>query len=144
MKLEHFALNVTEPLAISSWYVANLGLRVVRQQQQAPFTTFLADSSGSIMLELYNNPATHVPAYKEMHPLLLHLAFVSDDPSKDIVRLKSAGAELISEQHLEDGSHLVMMRDPWGLAIQFCKRGVPMLIATPAHAQQNASKDTSL
>jgi hypothetical protein len=22
---------------------------------------------------------------------------------------------------------LVMMRDPWGLAIQLCKRGVPML-----------------
>lgn len=127
MKFEHFALNVEDPLAMAAWYVEQLGLEVVRQLPNRPWTTFLADSSGTIMLELYNNPATHVPDYQSMHPLLLHLAFVSEAPNQDIARLTPAGAELVSDQRLEDGSHLVMMRDPWGLAIQFCKRAVPML-----------------
>lgn len=57
----------------------------------------------------------------------LHLAFVSEDPHQERERLLKAGAKLIEEQHLPDGSHLLMMRDPWGLAIQFCKRADPML-----------------
>ncbi|MDB5264352.1 MAG: ribosomal protein, partial [Adhaeribacter sp.] len=53
MKLEHFALNVENPIAMAAWYVNNLGLRVVRQTTAAPFTTFLADDSGRIMIEIY-------------------------------------------------------------------------------------------
>ena len=127
MKFEHFALNVEDPLAMTAWYVAQLGLVVVRQMPESPYTTFMADDSGTIMLEIYNNPAAEVPDYGNMHPLLVHLAFVSADPAQEVERLQKAGASLVSEQHLEDGSHLVMMRDPWGLAIQFCKRGRPML-----------------
>lgn len=127
MKFEHFALNVEDPQRMRSWYTAQLGLQVVRQMEESPYTTFLADSSGTIMLEIYNNPAAEIPPYRSMHPLLVHLAFVSEDPEKDLERLQKAGATLVNEQHLPDGSHLLMMRDPWGLAIQFCKRGVPML-----------------
>lgn len=127
MKFEHFALNVEDPQSMRSWYTAQLGLQVVRQMEESPHTTFLADSSGTIMLEIYNNPAADIPPYRSMHPLLVHLAFVSEDPKKDLERLQQAGATLVNEQHLPDGSHLLMMRDPWGLAIQFCKRGVPML-----------------
>ncbi|WP_017730476.1 VOC family protein [Nafulsella turpanensis] len=127
MKLEHFALNVAKPLAMASWYVEHLGLRVVRQMKEAPYTTFLADSSGRIMIEIYLNPANEVPAYREMNPLLVHLAFVSENPAEDSRRLQEAGAIQVTEQQLEDGSHLVMLRDPWGLALQLCKRGSPML-----------------
>lgn len=128
MKLEHFALNVENPLAMSEWYVKHLGLKIVRQMQEAPFTTFLADDSESIMIEIYNNPPDAVPNYREMNPLQVHLAFVSETPDQDRNRLVAAGASLESDQHLKDGSHLVMLRDPWGLSIQLCKRGVPMLI----------------
>lgn len=127
MKIEHFALNVEAPIAMAQWYEENIGLKVVRQMHQAPFTTFLADSSGQVMLEIYQNPVDQVPDYKNMDPLILHLAFVSDTPDRDATRLIEAGAMLLSEQKLEDGSHLVMMRDPWGLAIQLCKRGTPLL-----------------
>lgn len=127
MKLEHFALNIEDPLAMSAWYREHLGLRVVRQLQESPYTTFMADDSGTILLEVYNNPAAAVPDYPNMHPLLVHLAFVSADPAHDARRLQQAGATLLSNQQLEDGSQLVMMRDPWGLAIQFCKRGESML-----------------
>ncbi len=130
MKFEHFALNVEDPRAMAAWYVELLGLRIVRQMKESPFTTFLADDSGTILLEIYNNSAAAVPDYKSMHPLLVHLAFVSDNPDREVKRLLQADATLLSNQQLEDGSHLVMMRDPWGLAIQFCKRGQPMLIST--------------
>lgn len=129
MKLEHFALNVEDPLAMAAWYIENLGLSVVRQLKEAPYTTFLADTSGRIMIEIYRNPADDVPPYREMNPLLVHLAFVSEEPEEDKKSLLAAGASLESDQQLEDGSHLVMLRDPWGLALQLCKRGKPMLAA---------------
>lgn len=132
MKIEHFALNVENPPAMASWYTANLGMRVVRQMPEAPYTTFLADESGRIMIEVYNNPADEVPDYRQMNPLLVHLAFVSERPGEDKDRLLQAGASLETEQHLEDGSHIVMLRDPWGLALQLCKRAVPMLLKAEA------------
>lgn len=127
MKLEHFALNVEEPVGMAEWYVEHLGLQVIKQMKEAPYTTFLADNSGRIMIEIYKNPADEVPVYRNMDPLLVHLAFVSVQPEEDKKRLLKAGGSLVTEQHLKDGSHLIMMRDPWGLAVQLCKRGVPML-----------------
>ncbi|MBN2581005.1 MAG: VOC family protein [Pirellulales bacterium] len=127
MKLEHVALNVMDPVAMAAWYVEHLGLAIVRQVAEAPYTHFLADSSGTILLEIYNNPPDQIPPYTEMDPLLLHVAFVSVDPEADKVALLAAGATLVEETRLSDGSHLVMLRDPWGLAIQLCKRAMPML-----------------
>ena len=130
MKLEHFALNVEEPLTMAQWYVDNLGLKIVKQSTTAPYMTFLADDSGRIMIEIYTNPTDEVPPYRQMNPLLVHLAFVSENPGTDKDRLLAAGATLESDQKLEDGSHLIMLRDPWGLALQLCKRATPMLLAT--------------
>ena len=127
MKIEHFALNVSEPVAMTDWYVQHLGLTLIKQMAEAPFTTFLADDSGRVMIEIYNNPADQVPAYQTLDPLILHLAFVSTNPAADKERLLQAGASLQSETDLADGTQLVMLRDPWGLAIQLCKRATPML-----------------
>ncbi|MBN1379942.1 MAG: VOC family protein [Gammaproteobacteria bacterium] len=127
MKIEHFALNVSDPIAMAEWYCSNLNMTVKRASQQAPFAHFLADSSGSVMIEIYKNPADAVPNYAQMDPLLLHLAFVSLDPESDKERLVQAGCTVVDEIKLDDGSHLVMLRDPWGLALQLCKRGTPML-----------------
>lgn len=129
MKIEHFALNVASPQEMAQWYVTHLGMNIVSQLTEQPYTTFMADESGRVMVEIYGNPAAQVPDYSSMHPLIVHLAFVSEDPAADKQRLVSAGATEVSEQHLQDGSHLVMLRDPWGLAIQLCKRGVPLLAA---------------
>lgn len=127
MKIEHFAFNVKDPAAMTAWYEKNLGLRTIKHVPEPPFTTFMADDSGRVMIEFYNNPADNVPKYEEMHPLLLHLAFVSEDPVSDRERLILAGAVLVSEDKFDDGTHLLMMRDPWGFSIQFCKRGKRML-----------------
>ena len=42
-------------------------------------------------------------------------------------RHAAAGAVVVDEVRLDDGSHLIMMRDPWGLALQLCKRGTTLL-----------------
>jgi catechol 2,3-dioxygenase-like lactoylglutathione lyase family enzyme len=127
MKMEHVALNVSDPLAMAAWYRDHLDFQVVKAMSDPPFTHFLREAAGTMMIEIYKNPPNEVPPYPSMNPLLLHLAFVSADPEKDKERLLSAGATLVEETRLADGTHLVMLRDPWGLAIQLAKRALPML-----------------
>jgi glyoxylase I family protein len=126
MRIEHFALNVSDPVAVARWYGAHLGLRVVRQLPRAQ-THFLADDNGATVLEIYCNPPDQVPDYRSMDPLLLHLAFVSADPDADTERLIAAGATLAKREPLPDGSLVIMLRDPWGLAIQLCRRTQPLV-----------------
>lgn len=130
MKLEHFALNVPDSVAMADWYVEHLGLTVVRAGEPPVSARFLADDSGMVMIEIYHNPPDAVPDYAKMDPLLLHLAFVSADPDADKQRLLAAGATYHSEVAQDDGSLMVMLRDPWGVAVQLCRRGRPMLRQT--------------
>jgi catechol 2,3-dioxygenase-like lactoylglutathione lyase family enzyme len=127
MKFEHFALNVPDATAMSLWYEEHLGLRVRKKMDTAPYMTFLVDDSGTVMLELYSNPKGETLEFSNLHPLAVHLALVSEDPSTDKSRLCAAGAVEISDDILADGSHLVMLRDPWGVCLQLCKRATPML-----------------
>ena len=88
----------------------------------------LMDSSGAIMLEVYRHPKASVPEYNRMDPLLLHLAFASHDPAADRDRLVQAGARLVDDlQTTPNGDQLVMLRDPWGVALQLVRRTTPML-----------------
>jgi len=113
---------------MAAWYCQHVGLSIAHSIPDAPHTHFLADSSGTVLLEIYCNPADQVPVYADMDPLLLHIAFVSPDPDADTQALVAAGATLVQDLHLGDGSHVVMLRDPWGLALQLCRRAVSMLI----------------
>ncbi len=124
MKIEHFALNVSDPVAMANWYVENLDFKIASAMDKAPFTHFLSDKNGG-MIEIYNNPAGAILDFPNTHPLTVHIAFVSEDPDADKVKLEAAGASYVEEVKLPDGSHLLMMKDPWGVAIQFCKRGTP-------------------
>ncbi len=126
MKIEHFAINVADPVAMAAWYVEQFGLKIVHHIPEPAQTHFLADADTTV-LEIYCNPPDQVPDYAAMDPLLLHLAFTSDDPSADARRLLAGGASLVNEMHLPDGSHLMMLRDPWGLALQLCKRSSPLV-----------------
>ena len=127
MKIEHIAFNVAEPVAVADWYCRHCGLRVVRHVPQPTQTHFLADGDATV-LEIYCNPPDQVPNYREMNPLLFHLALASADPSADAQRLMAAGAVMVEEVKPPDGSaHLIMLRDPWGLALQLCKRSRSLL-----------------
>ena len=125
MKFEHFALNVPDARAHSRWYVDHLGFRIARHRDDSPFTHFLADDAGRVVVELYSNPAAPIPDYAAAHPLVFHFAVVSTDAAADRARLEKAGAVFFAEDALPDGSQLIMLRDPWGVPLQLCQRAKP-------------------
>ncbi len=129
LPFEHVALNVSEPVAMAAWYVEHLGMRVVRHGGPPVHMHFLADAGGRAMIELYANTAAPTDLYRDLHPSQLHIAFTSADPDADADRLVAAGATLVEHLHNPDGSHLTMLRDPWGLAIQLARRVTPMIQA---------------
>ena len=92
--MEHVALNVSDPAAMAVWYSQHLGLEIVRSLSNPPYTHFLRDSDGSMMIEIYKNPPDQVPDYAKMHRLLLHLAFVSADAETDKSKLLEAMASI--------------------------------------------------
>lgn len=126
MQFEHIAFNVADPIAVAAWYCQHCGLRVARHIPGPSQTHFLADS-GSTVLEIYCNPPDQVPDYRRRDPLLFHLALASGDPAADSKRLLSAGATFVSEIRPDKDSHLVMLRDPWGVPLQLCKRATPLI-----------------
>jgi glyoxylase I family protein len=126
MKFEHFATNVPDPRAQAAWLVEHLGMRILRAEAQPPYAHFLADSTGRPVLEIYANPQDPIPEHASVHHLRLHWAFVSADPLLDRGRLEGAGATFVEEARLPDGSHIITLRDPWGLPVQLCKRAVPL------------------
>ena len=125
MKFEHFAINTTDARAATRWYVEHLGLRIARQMVAPPYTAFLADETGRVMIEIYTRTDAAVLNFPETNPLSFHIAFVSEDNDRMLVKLTAAGAVRGFEDVLPDGSRLQMMRDPWGVALQFCHRSKP-------------------
>jgi Glyoxalase/Bleomycin resistance protein/Dioxygenase superfamily. len=126
MTFEHFALNVPDARAHARWYVDHLGFTVARRRDDAPFTHFLADDSGLVIIELYTNPAAPIPDYAAAPPLCFHFAVISRDAAADRARLETAGATFAVEDLLPDGSRLIMLRDPWGVPLQLCQRATPL------------------
>ena len=124
MVFEHFALNVPDARAVAAWYVAHLGFTVARRREDAPYTHFLADSRGRIVVELYSNPAAVYPDYAAQHPLVFHFALAVSDARAERARLVAAGATPVVEE-TPDGSVLIMLRDPWGIPVQLCQRAQP-------------------
>jgi len=127
LNLEHVALNVRDPAAMASWYVEHLGMRIVRQSSVAPYIHFIADAAGRSVIEIYSHPDDPFPDYGSMHPLRLHVAFATADPDGSRAALIAAGASAVDDQMRDDGTRLIMLRDPWGLALQLCKRAAPLL-----------------
>lgn len=130
MKIEHIGYMVQAPIQVAEWYCQNMGFRVARGMQVSPITHFLLDAGGNGMLEVYNNPAASVPDYTSMDPLVFHIAFDIGGESLEGIRdrLLANGATLYSNLATTPaGDQLIMLRDPWGLAIQLAKRNKPMV-----------------
>jgi glyoxylase I family protein len=129
MKIEHIGYMVENPAEVAAWYVKNLGFKIKRKPGGTPDPHFLADSSGQVMIEIYNNPQATVPDYALMDPLVLHLALIVEDDVDSVKQsLLAAGASIASDTMVTPaGDRLAMLRDPWGLAIQLCKRKEPMV-----------------
>ena len=128
LRLEHVAINVPNPPAMAKWYCHHLGMKIKREGPPPTNMRFISDPGGNMMLELYNNPEGAVPDYKSMSPLSLHIAFHVDDVAAMRKKLMAAGATPFNEiETTPAGDTLTILRDPWGVPIQFLTRAKPML-----------------
>jgi len=125
-RFEHFAINVADATAMARWYVDNLGAQIVSRLEVAPFTHFLADSSGRTVMEIYSNPSDPIPDYSAQHHLRFHIAFACSDPQAAKDRIVKAGARVVVEETTADGSTVITLRDPWNIPFQFARRTRPM------------------
>ena len=110
---------------MAEWYCTHCGMQVLKGSQEPPFAHFLADSGGRLVLEIYTTPAHPIPDYPAEHPSRYHFAFASENPADQASALEKAGASVVEELTPGDGSHIFMLRDPWGIPLQLCKRGQP-------------------
>ena len=109
-------------------YVEYLGFTVKRRMVDAPYAHFMADDSGTVMLEIYGNAGAAKLDFPKVEPPALHLAFVSQDIAADVKRLTAAGATIVADTHeLPPGDTFAMLRDPWGVPLQLVKRKTPMI-----------------
>jgi glyoxylase I family protein len=128
MRIEHVAFQVREPQAVARWYGEHLGMTIRRASTQGTQMHFLACDQDHVLLEFYYNPVAPLPDYASMHPLILHIAWESQDIPADAARLTQAGATVAQEMvTTPDGDRVMMLRDPWGLALQLVQRRQPML-----------------
>ncbi|GIW80512.1 MAG: hypothetical protein KatS3mg105_2319 [Gemmatales bacterium] len=127
MIIEHLAINVADAVAMTDWYVKHLRMKIIRQVDGPPYTRFLADEAGRVVLEIYQQSAP-VPDYASMDPMTFHIAFVASDVDAECHRLVAAGATMaMPPAAAANGDVLAMLRDPWGVCIQLAKRSVPLL-----------------
>jgi len=82
---------------MGDWYVKNLWMLCREIGGEPTHARFLMDAAGVGKLEVYRNPKVSVPEYNSMDPLLMHLAFVSNDPSVDPGPLVAAGARVVED-----------------------------------------------
>ncbi len=128
MKIEHLGIQVPEPAAMADWYVKNMGFSIKRSSDDPVPVRFIADGSGKVMIEIYRNPKVGVPDYTTIDPLTLHIAYSCENVPRVMEKLSKAGAKLISgPENLPNGDQLAMLRDPWGVVIQLCRRANPMV-----------------
>jgi catechol 2,3-dioxygenase-like lactoylglutathione lyase family enzyme len=137
---EHIAFNVTDPAAVAKWYCDHLGMKVVRKSPPPSNTHFIGDSAGNMLFELYNNPSAPIPDYGSFSHMAMHLAFMVNDVKSIRDSLLAVGAKLVEDTVITTGDQVLILRDPWGLAIQFVRRISPMLKPTgirPEHVALN-------
>lgn len=128
IRFEHVAINVHDPIKMAEWYCDNLGMKLIRKGPPPANARFISDHSENMMLEIYKNPPDNIPDYRDMNPLVLHICFMVDNVADIYKKLVSAGAVVVDEPAVfENGDEIAMLRDPWGVPIQFIKRASPML-----------------
>jgi catechol 2,3-dioxygenase-like lactoylglutathione lyase family enzyme len=128
IRFEHLALNVSDPQAMTNWYAENLGYKVMRKGGPPTYGTFISDAGGHIMYELGINAQYPVIDFSKVPTSALHFAYTVDDVWSVRNALIAAGATLAEEvRETNTGDQVLVLRDPWGFAIQFIKRGEAML-----------------
>ena len=124
MKVEHIGLIVRAPIDMGAWYAEHLGFRVVVQNgDNSQGSAWLEDDAGTLLIELGATPTTPPLDFASMAPLQVHLAVASEDAEADSRRLQAAGATFVERCASAPGDVILLLRDPWGMAVQLVQRG---------------------
>jgi catechol 2,3-dioxygenase-like lactoylglutathione lyase family enzyme len=127
MRFEHIAINVADARKVAEWYVTHIQLVVMRQSNEPPYVTFLADQGHNMMFEFYEQPHP-VTDFKPMNAFSFHIAFTVDDILAERDRLVAAGGTADGDiATTPAGDKLCFVRDPWGVTLQLVMRSKPML-----------------
>jgi uncharacterized glyoxalase superfamily protein PhnB len=106
----------------------NLGMKMMRTSSDPTHTTFISDSGMHMMIELFHNADYPLFEPAKIHFTSFHLAFVTPDIKKTLSQLITVGATIAdSLRKTASGDQVLVLRDPWGLAIQFAQRVKSML-----------------
>jgi glyoxylase I family protein len=128
MRFEHLAINVEDPVALSKWFVDNLGMRIIKQGAAPSFGTFIVDAKDNFTFELYHNKDIQVIDFKSLHYNSIHFAFETNDIVAAKEKLLKNGAVVAEElKTTPSGDQVVMLRNPWGIPTQLVMRKNPML-----------------
>lgn len=128
LRPEHLALNVPDSRATVRWFVANLGMKVMREGGAPTYGTFIADSSEQMMFEIYQDSLYPVVDFGKVSHMAIHYASMVPDVAAAKERLLKAGATLVEDiTKTSSGDRVLMLRNPDGFPIQFVERVKPML-----------------
>ncbi len=127
MVFEHFAVNIEKPVEMAEWYVKNCELVIMKKGDAPHFAHFLADKTGRVVIETYFNNEFPVTDFSTVNHMEFHFAFMVKNAEETKNNLMGAGAEFVEEIKPADGSHLVMLRDPFGMPLQLCQRATPLM-----------------
>ena len=120
MRIEHMALNVVDAKVMVHWYHQYLEMPIHIENDNEVYVAFIGEAPG--IMEIYYNPAADCLPLKDLHHLSLHVAFASQQLQADRDRLLAAGASFIEGEIDDEGYGILMLRCPWGLCVQLCKR----------------------
>ena len=126
MQIEHLGMNIKDAQAMVAWYREHLEMPIHVERTDPIYVAFFGEAPS--LLEVYDNPEHPYLKMEGNTPLTFHIAFFSQDLSKDRERLVKAGARHIDGEPDEEGYGLVMLQCPWGLAIQLCHRKTPLML----------------
>ncbi len=129
MEIEHFAINVNDAVAMADWYSTHLGLNIIRSNRKAtPFESFMIDSKGKTILEVYSDPTAEFLDYRSLSPYTFHIAFKVTEIEQKIADLVAAGGSYDGKIHGNStGDKASFVRCPWGIALQFVERNDPLV-----------------
>jgi catechol 2,3-dioxygenase-like lactoylglutathione lyase family enzyme len=127
MVVEHIGVEVSDPFAMSKWYVKNLGFKIIFSSEGDSSSNpmaFISDESGDTILEFFHDPSRQPLCELLKAPAQFHIALSSADPQADKERLVKAGAEYLGSMDTSHkGETLLALRDPFGNMVQLVKRG---------------------
>ena len=125
MQIEHLAINAERAEEMVAWYRDFCQMPIWREGHGDVYVGFLGVPPS--LMEIYNNPEKPYLLPGDIDPATIHVAFQSTDLAGDRDRLVAAGATLLEGEPSENGHGLLMLRCPFGLPIQLCKRAVPLV-----------------